>query len=166
MTKHRPLPPLERLQELFTLDTNGRLWWKAKPSPFANIRVGDEADGLCDQGYKTVKIDNVRFRVHRIVWALSNCADPGEKQIDHINRIRTDNRPENLRLATPMQNSENAMRRPRSSLGELCISDIGGNNRYRVRVRNRHIGVYPTIDEAVKARDEALEAARSEYSCW
>lgn len=45
--------------------------------------------------------------VHRVVWILHNGSIPEGVVIDHINRVPSDNRIENLRLATKSQNKLN-----------------------------------------------------------
>lgn len=48
-----------------------------------------------------------QVKAHRIVWIASNGLIPSDLQIDHINRDRTDNRLENLRLVTSRENCLN-----------------------------------------------------------
>lgn len=47
-------------------------------------------------GYLILKIKGKQYKAHRIVWLLNKGYYP-EKEIDHINRNRKDNRIENLR---------------------------------------------------------------------
>jgi hypothetical protein len=50
---------------------------------------------------------NARLYGHRIVWMASNGPIPRDLEIDHINRIRHDNRLINLRLVTMVENMQN-----------------------------------------------------------
>lgn len=169
MTKHNKLPPAEKLHELFELAPDGILRWKSKTFPTARVNVGDEVGAHHSSGYKRVKIYGNFFFVHRIIWAMANNADPGDKQVDHINQNKKDNSPGNLRLATNKQNSENVTYTSKGKTGELCITT---NSRtplakpYRVQVRKKYIGSFKTLEEAVAARDAEFDRIRSEYSCW
>ncbi len=66
---------------------------------------------LTRRGYlvATVHMDGERKQVklHQVVWFAAGRAIPGGRIIDHENRIKTDNRLDNLRLATPLLNSQN-----------------------------------------------------------
>lgn len=57
----------------------------------------------------TLHIDGKRKQVklHRLIWIAANGLPPENMQIDHINRIKDDNRIENLRLADAILNSNN-----------------------------------------------------------
>jgi hypothetical protein len=110
VTKPKPLPPQEELQERFNYDPEtGQLTWK-KPPGF-RAKPGDRAGYLTTQGYLRVKWGQSHYRVHRLIWKLVYGEDPTEGiEIDHINRDRTDNRLANLRLATPSENANNSSR--------------------------------------------------------
>jgi len=65
---------------------------------------------LNNLGYKNIEINNKQYRQHRIVyfafhqdWNINN----PKLQIDHINRIKHDNRLENLRTVSNQENSFN-----------------------------------------------------------
>ena len=58
-------------------------------------------------GYIQVMVDGKPVYEHRLIWESANGPIPKGMQIDHINRIRDDNRLENLRLVTPQQNHFN-----------------------------------------------------------
>ena len=68
-------------------------------------------------GYLRIKFNYKLYRIHRLVFESFKGAIPQNFVIDHINRVRHDNRLENLRLATILDNSRNSYRYDRC--GEL-----------------------------------------------
>ncbi len=61
-------------------------------------------------GYYRIRIQHKRFLTHRLV---AECFLPNienKPTVDHINRIRTDNRLQNLRWATYQEQSDNSSR--------------------------------------------------------
>ena len=62
---------------------------------------------LDKDGYYHITIRHRDYLLHRVI-AMAFIPNPCDlPQIDHINRIRTDNRIENLRWVTPKENSAN-----------------------------------------------------------
>ena len=94
----------EKLIELFEYN-NGQLRWKKSRQ---GVSVGNVVG--CDNGfgYKTTKVDGVRYRVHRLVFMMFHGYMPDT--VDHINGDSTDNRIENLRAATRSQNQQNRIK--------------------------------------------------------
>jgi hypothetical protein len=72
----------------------------------------EKAEGGCRKrcwkqnslGYVQIKISGKLYHAHRLAWLYVYGYMP-EKEIDHINRIRDDNRIANLREATSQLNS-------------------------------------------------------------
>lgn len=61
-------------------------------------------------GYRVIKVKNISYAAHRLIWIYNNGSIDTELQIDHINGIKDDNRIENLRIVTPQQNTWNRSR--------------------------------------------------------
>ena len=87
--------------------------------------------------------------LHRYIM---NC--PDDMVIDHINRNPLDNRKANLRICTQHQNTMN-----RKSLNSNRGISKTSSGKYRARIhinkKEKHLGVFDTIEEAEKARRQA-----------
>ena len=95
----------------------GVLTWKPRDFsgvPYPNLRWGwnkrfaGKPAGLIDnQGYLSIRVFMRHYGGHRIIWEMVNGPIPKGMQIDHIDGNRRNNAITNLRLATPMQNTQN-----------------------------------------------------------
>jgi hypothetical protein len=96
---------LSRLKQVLRYDEDtGLLYWTECLSPVA--QVGAVAGTLQSSGYITVGLDGKILRAHRIAWALHYDELP-PKFVDHKNRVRSDNRIDNLRASTVVSNAYN-----------------------------------------------------------
>lgn len=71
------------------------------------IKSNLDAGCLSSTGYYVVRINNILYQAHRIVWFLNNGKIPSDYFIDHIDRNRANNSLNNLRLITPTLNQHN-----------------------------------------------------------
>lgn len=150
---------------------NGELFWKERPrSHFAtdkgfkifNKSYAGRAAGCkvkprrTGSTYIEFKIGNKVIRSHRVVWEMHNGEIPEGFEIDHISGDSTDNRIENLRLVTSRENSMNGRIRSDNKTGHCGVSIIKSTGRYRATIKvngkNIHIGVFGSMEDAVKAR--------------
>lgn len=137
MPRPRPLPPIDQLRHLYEL-RDGILVRRVSRASF---KAGTVPGHQSSDGYWSVKIDDRSYSLHRIVWAVANGQDPGEMQIDHIDGNRSNNRPENLRLATPSQNAAN-----RAAKG---YHRVGSG--FQARIQQQHIGYFLSEEAAADA---------------
>ena len=78
-------------------------------------------------GYRVVGVSRKVYKVHRLVCEAFHGLPPADKcQVDHINRINDDNRPENLRWVNQSENNRN-----RDVYAQCGISSSNNNRAYR-----------------------------------
>ena len=85
---------------------DGGLYWKRLRGNRTNL-LGRRVGCAHNNGYRQFRFDGTLALEHRAIWELHNGPIPDGLDIDHINRDRSDNRIENLRLATRSQNCHN-----------------------------------------------------------
>lgn len=168
MPKFKPLPPLEQFQELFYVDDAGRLLCKPKACPRTTRKPGDEAGSVGGAGYKIVVVDGRKYLAHRIVWLLTHGEDPGEFEVDHINRNKTDNRPSNLRLCNSVQNNLNSGPKStnKSGIKGVHFDSRCSKRPWRAQYRRKRLGNFTTKEEAAKAIVNAMRQCGDEYFWW
>jgi hypothetical protein len=147
----------QELHELFRYDPDtGKLYWRH--SYRGPIRAGDEAGTINADGYRVVKIRQKRFMAHHIVFAMHNGRWP-YPEVDHRNHNTDDNRIQNLREATRLQNCRNL--RAKGYRFETA------RNRWLVRIvingRQTNLGRYKTEAEAKAVYDAAKRIHYREY---
>ena len=83
------------------------------PSGLSWRRTGRHAASLDAKGYYRVKVNQSTYKVHRIIWCLNHGDVDSDLVIDHIDRDRTNNSLDNLRLVDRYQNTLNKTRKKR-----------------------------------------------------
>ena len=153
----RPLPPIDRLNELLTLDREtGVLRWKVNRR---RVKAGD-AVTTRSHGYVVVRIDGIRYQAHRVVWYMATGQDPGCLQVDHVMRVPADNRPSALRLVTPSQNSWNAGVRSDNRSGVKGVHWDSAKEKWIAQIsshgKRRHLGRFDSLEAAEQAYAQAV----------
>ena len=107
-----------------------------------------------NEGYLVTSVDSKIYKCHRLAWFYMVGKWP-EGQIDHINGQKDDNRFQNLRDVSKVQNTQNQRRAQRSnkSTGVLGTYKVGSKFAARVSHNNKkvYLGLYATIEEAQAA---------------
>ena len=120
----------KRLQELLDYnESSGEFFWKRTMG--GKAKSGDRAGMKLPKGYIFLKVDQVNYLAHRLVWLYFYGVMP-VKLIDNINGRRDDNRISNLREADHSLNGQN-MRSARSdNKSGLLGVRLAGNRFYAV----------------------------------
>lgn len=121
---------------------------------------GRKAGRVHHSGYCEIRIGNTGFMAHRIVWYLVHGEWP-ELSVDHINGIRTDNRPCNLRLATPLEQNKNRRMPVNNTSGVHGVTWHKQLSKWQASITIQrkyiHLGLFDEISHAKAARVEAEE---------
>jgi len=120
--------------------------------------AGDQAGSPNSRGYIHIKIFKVLYKAHRLAWLYMYGTWPLH-DIDHINRIKTDNRICNLRLATRSMNTQNTPNRSSNTSGQKGVCWLKRNKKWVAKITVnysiRYLGVFNDFNEAVAARKKA-----------
>ncbi|OBU13322.1 HNH endonuclease signature motif containing protein [Morganella psychrotolerans] len=138
-----------RLRELldYSPDT-GVFTWLQYRSQLA--RAGSTAGRVnMTTGYVEIQIDGTRYKAHRLAWLYCHGVMP-DKQMDHINSNRTDNRIANLREATRSQNQQNTGLTKANKSGRKGVYFRDGKwlAQAQINGKKHHLGRHNSIDEA------------------
>lgn len=118
----------------------------------------DRPDG-CGYLQVILCVDGKQFshKIHKLVAQAFIPNIENKPQIDHIDRIVTNNHKDNLRWATRSENMLNTYRHYRDTYSIRWLEDI---KKYKVQIniRNKqnYLGCFGTFEEAKKVRDEFM----------
>ena len=151
------LPTQQELLERYYYDAfSGRLFHKIKVS---NVMGANTAvENMDKHGYLRTKIKGKSFKVHRIIWKMIYNEEP--KIIDHINRIKNDNRIVNLRNVNERDNVLNKKLFDNRLVGAQELKRKNGSV-YRMAFYSngkRITKVYKTKEEAHRAYSKLRES--------
>lgn len=144
----REYPTQTELRNLFYY-SDGNLIHKNPSS--GKIRPNRVAGYKTEYGYIRVKVGGIDFQAHRLVWIWHNGYISPELEIDHIDRIRDNNRIENLRPLYRNMNRRNTKPKGYSynKLSKRWVAQIMVNR------KSIYLGSYHTEEAAATAYLEA-----------
>lgn len=170
----KPLPSLERLQELLSYDEDsGLLTWKMLPATSRssishNNKCGGKIAGtVCARGYIMIGIGKVYYLAHRIIWKMMTGFDPLDI-IDHEDTDRSNNRWSNLREAANGQNIQNSKIRKDNTSGVKGVHWDSCRRKWRAVITVNgapiKLGRFDDFEEAKNAMLSARARLHGEFS--
>ena len=156
MSEHivpRPELTAEKLRELLHYDpATGIFTWKVRTAN--QVKAGDVA-GSPSGGYLQIMVLSRLYKAHRLAWLYTSGEWPKD-QLDHVNRVRTDNRISNLREATNKQNQQNTGKRRDNTSGHPGVYWYKRISKWQAQITHNqkhiHLGSFTTVEEAIAAR--------------
>jgi hypothetical protein len=108
-------------------------------------------------GYVVFQHNKIKYYVHRVIWALHNGTIPDEKQIDHINRNKSDNTIENLRVVNVRENGLNREFK-KSNTGIKGVSKDRDYYKVSFTINNKsiHVGNFKNLIDAKNCANNFL----------
>lgn len=117
---------------------------------------GSTACNVCKtHGYRVTMIDGKKYRGARLAWLYMEGYFP-ENEIDHINRVKHDDRWKNLRHVSRQCNIRNLPTSKRNKSGIVGVSWNKGRQKWQARItvsgKNIFLGLFGNKTGAARAR--------------
>jgi hypothetical protein len=147
-------PTKKRLNELFEYK-EGALYWKKKSHIKGPNNIGQRAGHIGGDGYRTIGVNGLSYKEHRLIWIFFNGAIKNGFEIDHKFRDKLDNRIENLRCGTHRNNQQNTSRYKNNSSGYKGVTFENRTKKPVAKImangKRIHLGTFNTVEEAATA---------------
>lgn len=150
----------EYLKFLFRYDPETGLW--TRRMTIGPRKKGTVAGTFDKQGYVVIQIERRVYKAHRLAFFYMLGRWP-QKQVDHQNMIKSDNRWENLREATNTQNNGNRKKQLNNTTGHRGVFYHKRNNRWTARVGRNYLGSFDNFADAATARNLAAALEFGEF---
>lgn len=126
-------------------------------------KVGDVA-GHCDRDKMRLRIDGQDIPLTQVIWAIVTGEWPPQ-EVDHADRDWRNNRWDNLRLATRVQNMANVLQ-PIRPCGLPKGIDLNPRGRFIARAARKHIGTFDSLREARIVQGLELLESHGHFACF
>jgi len=149
----------KRMREVVRYDRqSGLFYWKVSVGKAKRNEVAGHTDS---SGYTKISIDGVKYFAHRLAWFYCFKVWP-QKNIDHVDRCRSNNRIKNLRDVGQSLNGLNGSLRRNNSSGHTGVSYDPRRDTWVAYVnkdgRKKHLGAYGSPKIAAQARADVVSA--------
>lgn len=145
-----------KLLELFQYDeASGALIWKIDKG---RAIAGTTVTTLDGKGYRQVGVDGKKYRVHRVIWMMKTGNWPST-QIDHRDRVKTNNAWGNLLPKTAVENKHNTGAHRDNTSGYVGVTWSAHRKKWvaqlAVNGKNLNLGGFSSALEAATAYQAA-----------
>tara|TARA_R110001592_G_scaffold111372_6_gene308490 strand:+ start:12415 stop:12906 length:492 start_codon:yes stop_codon:yes gene_type:complete len=141
----------------------GEFFWKKSPAP--PVLAGSRAGWLDSCGYRQISLQGRAYLAHRLAF-LYMTGKPPEREVDHANRIRDDNRWCNLRSCDRHQNTQNASVRKDNRLGirGVWATRYGSYEAQVIANKTKHRRKFKSVEEAAEWVLEKRKELHGDFS--
>lgn len=119
-------------------------------------KLTPENERVVNSNGRTRRSKSVLYSAHRLAFTLMGESVPLDRVVDHINNDPWDNRWANLRILTQQENMRNrgASHGKVGGLPRNIFKRPGSSEKHRFEAKVC-VGAFPTVEEALKARNDA-----------
>lgn len=115
---------------------------------------GTIAGNIHKKGYRRIQINKKRYRTGRLAWFYMEGYWP-EHEIDHIDRVRDNDKWDNLRHVTSSCNAKNRKIHCNNTSGITGVHWSKKDNIWTALIGVKYLGCFNNLIDAVKARWDA-----------
>jgi hypothetical protein len=141
-----------RLRELLHYDAVTGVFTN-RQSRMGGVVEGSIAGTKRSDGYIKITIDRKQYYAHKLAWFYVYDVFPD--LVDHVDRNRSNNRIENLRLATASQNQQNQLLRSNNTSGFKGVSYYKRTGKWKTEIQvngvRKCLGYFDTPEKAFEA---------------
>ena len=145
-----------KLKEIISYDPEtGLITWIK--NIYRKNNIGKIAGGISAEGYIKITINSKQYQAHQLIWFYMTGLWVDE--IDHDNRVRSDNRWLNLKEATREENQHNRTINKNNKSGISGVSWHESKEKWQsmicVEGEQKYLGQFKDINLAIQARKDA-----------
>lgn len=172
-----PIPDQAYLRECLSYDPEtGIVTWRTRPlrhfrneadwNTWTKRFAETQAVSMNSSGHIRIGIDGERFLLHRVIWKWMTGEEP--TLVDHSDCIKTNNRWNNLRIATASESVANRMRQKNNRSGYKGVFYDRRVKRWHATTsidrKNVNIGWFDTAEDAHRAYCETTARLFGEFA--
>ena len=159
----------ENLKQYLSYDPKTGVFIQLVKGYTKNRGIGSEIGTFSQEGYRIVTIYGISYKLCVLAYLyMMEEYPPKGYCVDHINLNKSDDRWENLRLATTRQNKQNEgiLKTNTSGVKGVCWHKRHKKWIAQLRVNSiiKHIGYFSDLEEAKEAIRKARELYHGEYA--
>lgn len=143
----------ERLQEVLSYNAETGIFNNIKNR--SNAKAGDVAGYKRTDGFIIIRIDGIKYSAHRLAWLYVYGEFP-ENFLNHVNKIKDDNRFCNIKLTTNQENQHSLIDPQKNNTsGYRGVSWIKASKTWvsiiKVNGKKKYLGAFLTAELAHEA---------------
>jgi hypothetical protein len=156
----------ERLKELLHYDPETGVFARRVTTSSRAI-AGTPCGSRTSAGYLAIMVEGARHKAHRLAWLYMTGEWPAN-EVDHINRVKGDNRWGNLRTVCRAENMCNVSKYSTNTSGAKGVSWNKKRRKWVAQLmlggKNTYLGGYETMGQAAAAYDLAAYLYNGEFA--